>query len=325
MSPIPLDSDPRGRGLQTGQDIGSETHTIRPRRVVDRLHGLLFVYRAATVLWSNSRARAGLLLVGLFVFIAIFGSKIAPYSATDDSFPPSQNTSLKHPLGTTNFGQDVLSQLLVGTRLTLFIGLLAAALATIISVTVGLLMGYLRGGVDHVLGFVTNLALVIPLLPLMIVLAAYLRGTGFMVLVLVIGGWAFGARVVRAQASSLRTRDFVVLARFSGESSFRIIFREVLPNMISLVAASFFLTATFSVLAMVALEFIGLGDLTATTWGTMIYWAQNAQALRSGQWAWVLAPGICIALLATGYSLINFGVDALSNPRLREEEKNGTP
>jgi peptide/nickel transport system permease protein len=197
----------------------------------------------------------------------------------------------------------------------------AGALATVIAVVVGLLAGYLPGLADEVLSFVTNLVLVIPNLVLMIVLAVYLAGGGVsvIILVVVVTGWATGARVIRSQAASLRSRDFVALAQFGGDRLWRIVFREVLPNMTSLVAANFCAAATGAVLGEAGLEFLGLGDPATVSWGTMLYWAQNSGALLTGQWALILAPGLAIALLAGSLSLINFGVDALSNPRLREK------
>lgn len=283
------------------------------------LHRLRTPVRLVLVLWANPRARAGLVLLGVFVFVAIFAPWLSPYSPTDDSFPPSTGPSADHPLGTTNLGQDVLSQLLHGSRVSLGVGLLAAFLSTIIAVVVGMLMGYLRGPAEHALGFLTNLTLVIPAVPLMIVLAAYVQGIWFLLVVLVITSWAFGARVIRAQTTSLRARDFVLSAQFSGDSSLRIVFREILPNMTSLVAATFFLTAMYAVLGEVSLEFIGLGDKETISWGTMLYWAQHGGGgALGGLWAWLLAPGLCIALLATSFSLINFGVDEVSNPRLHE-------
>lgn len=282
-----------------------------------RIRSVRFLLRSAGVIWSNRRARVGVVVLALFVFVAVFASVIAPYGL-NDTFPPSQTASWDHPLGTTTFGADVLTQLFYGTRISLSVGLLVGLIATALAVVVGLLMGYMRGPVEHGLGFLTNLALVIPLLPLMIVLASYLHGLGFMVFILSLTSWAFGARVIRAQVATLRERDFVQLAQFSGDGSLRIVFHELLPNMTSLVAVSFFLTATYAVLGEVGIEFIGLGDPSLVTWGTMLYWAQSGNALIAGQWGWLLAPGICIALLAASFSLINFGVDALSNPRLRE-------
>jgi peptide/nickel transport system permease protein len=165
-----------------------------------------------------------------------------------------------------------------------------------------------------------NLFLVIPGLPLMIVIAAYLQNGGIAVIiaVIVVTGWAWGARVLRSQTQSLRGRDFVTAAQFSGESAPRIVFREILPNMTSLIVGSFFGAATSAILAEAGLEFLGLGDSSIVSWGTILYWAQNSNALLTGQWILLFAPGLCIALLAMSLTLINFGVDAVSNPRLRE-------
>jgi hypothetical protein len=189
------------------------------------------------------------------------------------------------------------------------------------TVTFGLISGYRPGLVDEVLSFVTNLALVIPALPLMIILAAYLQGHSVWTIVLVVAftSWATGARVIRSQTTTLRTREFVTSAVFSGERLFRVVFREILPNMTSLVAASFFAAATAAVLAEASLEFLGLGNPAAVSWGTILHAAETQNALLTGQWLMVFAPGLAIVLLMVSFTLINFGVDALSNPRLREK------
>ena len=215
----------------------------------------------------------------------------------------------------------MFSQLIFGARVSLIVGLVAGALATLVAVTLGLISGYRPGLVDEVLGFVTNLALVIPALPLMIILAAYLQGRSVWTIVLVVAftSWATGARVIRSQTVTLRTREFVTSAVFSGERLFRVVFREILPNMTSLVAASFFSAATAAVLAEASLEFLGLGNPATVSWGTILYAAQQQNALLTGQWLMVLAPGLAIVLLMVSFTLINFGVDVLSNPRLREK------
>jgi peptide/nickel transport system permease protein len=175
--------------------------------------------------------------------------------------------------------------------------------------------------VDELLSFVTNLALLIPGLPLMIIIAAYVprRSIWTIVFVIALTSWATGARVIRSQATTLRSREFVTSAVFSGERLGRIVFREILPNMTSLVAASFFSAATAAVMAEASLEFLGLGNPTTVSWGTILRNAQQQNAMLTGQWVLVLAPGLAIALLAVSFTLINFGVDALSNPRLREK------
>jgi peptide/nickel transport system permease protein len=253
--------------------------------------------------------------------IAIFAPLLAPHSPTATDFTPYKGPSGTNWFGTTGNGQDVFSQLVFGARISLIVGLIAGFVATLIAVTIGLISGYRPGVIDEVLGFVTNLALVIPGIPLMIILAAYIQGGSIWTIVLVVAftSWATGARVIRSQAATLRSREFITSAVFSGERLFRVVFREILPNMTSLVAGSFFAAATAAVMAEASLEFLGLGDPSAVSWGTILYYAQQQNALLTGQWVLVFAPGLAIALLALSFTLINFGVDALSNPRLREK------
>jgi peptide/nickel transport system permease protein len=280
-----------------------------------------FLARALGTLWSNGKARIGLVILGVDILVAVFAPLLAPHSPTATDFTPYQNPSATNWFGTTGNGQDVFSQLLYGARVSLLVGLAAGAAATVVAVTIGLIAGYRPGLVDEVLSFVTNLALVIPALPLMIILAAYLpsRSVWTIVLVVAFTSWATGARVIRSQANTLRTREFVTSAQFSGERLSRVVFREILPNMTSLVASSFFSAATAAVMAEASLEFLGLGNPNTVSWGTILYYAQQQNALLTGQWVLVFAPGLAIALLATSFTLINFGVDALSNPRLREK------
>ncbi len=280
-----------------------------------------FIARALGTLWSNGKARIGLVILGVDILVAAFAPLLAPHSPTATDFTPYQNPSATNWFGTTGNGQDVFSQLLYGARVSLLVGLAAGAVATVVAVTIGLIAGYRPGLVDEVLSFATNLALVIPALPLMIILAAYLpsRSVWTIVLVVAFTSWATGARVIRSQANTLRTREFVTSAQFSGEQLSRVVFREILPNMTSLVASSFFSAATAAVMAEASLEFLGLGNPNTVSWGTILYYAQQQNALLTGQWVLVFAPGLAIALLATSFTLINFGVDALSNPRLREK------
>ena len=305
-----------GTGLETALPPPVPPHDAPglPRAVV-------VARRVLGTLWADRKARVGLVVLGALILAALLAPVIAPYSPTDASFPRMLPPGGSHLLGSTGSGQDTLSQLLWGARISLLVGFCAGAFASVIGVVVGLVAGYLPGIADNALMFVTNLALAIPALPLMIVLAVYLAGGGVRVIVVVITvtAWATGARVIRSQAATLRGQDFISLAQFGGERLHRIVFREVLPNMTSLVAANFFAAATAAVLGEAGLEFLGLGDPTTVSWGTMLYWAQNSGALLTGQWVLVLAPGLCIALLAASLSLINFGADALSNPRLREK------
>lgn len=282
---------------------------------------LVFLGRALATVWGNGKARAGLVLLTCFVLIALLAPLVAPHDPAATDFTPYLGPSRTNWFGTTGNGQDVFSQFLYGARVTLVVALAAGLGATLVAVVLGLVSGYRPGAVDAVLSFVTNLALVLPGIPLMIILAAYIPSHSVWTIVLVVAltSWATGARVIRSQAATLRTRDFVTSAQFSGERLGRVVFREILPNMTSLVAASFFAASTAAVMAEASLEFLGLGNPATISWGTILYQAQQQNALLTGQWTMILVPGLAIALLAMSFTLINFGVDALSNPRLREK------
>jgi peptide/nickel transport system permease protein len=282
--------------------------SIRPRR---RHHG-------RSVLRSG-KVTAGLVIVAVFVVAAVVGPMLAPYSPSALSAAVLQPPSWSHLLGTTQTGQDVLSQLLVGTRSSLLVGFLAGGCATVLAIAIGLTSGYLGGLSDELLSTLSNVFIVIPGLPLLIVLAGYLKGGSDLVIALVIAAtsWAFGARILRAQTLSFRSRDFVLAARNSGESTFRIIVTEILPNELGIIASGLLFSVIFAILTQSSLAFLGLGDPSSWSWGTMLYWAQNNEALTVGAWWWFIPPGLCIALFGAGLALCNFGIDEFINPRLR--------
>lgn len=274
------------------------------------------------VLWSSGKARFGIVVLGLFVLLALFAPLVAPYDPYDSAFDPTLPVSWAHPLGTTPQGFDVFSQFVYGTRLSLLVGLFGGLFAVAIAVVIGLLSGYFEGtAVDHVLSFVTNLALVVPVLPLMLVIVAYSETRGLWLLVFVIGitSWAGAARTKRAQIISLRSRDFVTAARFAGASPLKIVFREIMPNMTSLIAAGFIAAATGAIVAEAGLSFLGFSDPTQISWGQMLEQANANGALVQGLWVWLLVPGLALAVLITALAFVNFGVDLLSNPHLRED------
>lgn len=270
-----------------------------------------------------AKAKAGAVLLGLFVLAAIIGPFVAPY---DPSFQnPSPDLSMHAPygahlLGTTQSGQDVLSQLLVGIRLTLELAFFVGLVATVLSVVVGVTAAFLGGVWDEVLSLLTNVFLVIPALPLLIVLLGYLQSKGQTATILVLSflSWPWGARVVRAQTLAIRNRDFISAARETGEKTWRIICYEIVPNEVSLIAASFVNTVLYAIGASVALAFIGVTNLNSWSLGTMLYWAQSQQALQLGAWWWFVPPGLAVALIGTGLVLLNTGIDELGNPRLRD-------
>jgi peptide/nickel transport system permease protein len=283
-------------------------------RVLDVLRA---AWKSMTV---NRKMAVGTAILSFFILVGLIGPffmTISP-NATSHLFlaPPSA----AHLLGTTVVGEDIFSQLVYGTRTSVFWGLGTGVLVTILSVVVGLISGYFGGLVDDLLTLFTNVSLVLPALPLAIVLAAYFpRGPLTISLVIIFTNWAWQARVLRSQTLSLRSREFVAAARASGEYTWRIIFFEIFPNEIGLVVAGFVSTTIYVVLTWAALEFLGLGDGTIPSWGSILYWAQQAGALGGGLWWWFVPPGACIAVLGAGLSLINFGIDELADPRLRVE------
>ena len=268
----------------------------------------------------SRKALIGMIIFGVFTVLAavpeLFTSVTEPNKL---AFPPALPPSGEHPLGTTSLGQDIWAQLVYGTRQSLVIALVAGFFATVLSVLVGVSAAYLGGLADDVFSMVINIFLIIPTFPLIIILATYAgKGTLSVVLVvLVVTGWSYGANQLRAQALSLRNRDFLESARVRGERRSYIIVAEMLPTMTSLIVANFLGAALYSVLTAAGLQFLGLGDPNSISWGTMLYWAQNQQALQSGMPLWSIAPGLCVALLGISFALLNYAFDEMGNPALR--------
>jgi peptide/nickel transport system permease protein len=280
--------------------------------------------RTLANLWRNLplKAKVGVWLFGFFVLAAIIGPQVVPYDpsyANPDPALLQAHPSAQHLLGTTQTGQDVLSQLLVGIRMTMELAFLVGVVATALSVIVGVTSAFLGGFWDELLSLISNVFLVIPALPLLILLLGYLSGKGQLPTILVLSflGWPWGARVIRAQTLMIRNRDFIAAARESGEKSWRIITLDIIPNEVSLIAASFVNTVLYAIGASVALAFVGLTDLNTWSLGTILYWAQSQQALQLGAWWWFAPPGLAVALIGTSLVLLNTGIDELGSPRLR--------
>jgi len=222
--------------------------------------------------------------------------------------------------GTNGQGQDVFSQTIWGARQTLFVGFSAGIIVVVIGALIGGIAGFYGGRVDDFLSLITNIFLVMPGLPLMVILASWLPPSpGTLLGVLVLTGWSWNARVIRSQMITFRNRDFVSAAIISGETNFRIITVEIMPRMLSLLASSFIGASIYAIGAQVGLEFLGLGDISTVTWGTNLYWASNDLALLTESW-WTFVPtGLSIAIVSFSLTLINFGIDEVSNPRLISE------
>lgn len=272
-----------------------------------------------SVLWQNKKARFGLILLAVFALMALLAPLLAPYDPTSREFESGMPPSAEHWFGTTGQGQDVFSQAIWGARTSLTIGLLAGLAATAIALLVGMTAGYLGGFTDEVLMFVTNIALIVPALPLMMALTSFGQGGTMMVIfVIAVTGWAGSARLKRAQIITLRNREYIEAARMAGDGTLRIIFREIAPNMTSLIVFGFIGAVGGAVGAEAGLSFLGIGNLDSVSWGQMLNAASSDGALLSGGFLRLVVPGLLLAGLITALTFVNFGVDALSNPHLRE-------
>ncbi len=269
--------------------------------------------------FSSFKIVLGLSIFAFFLLVAIFGPLIVTGSPLSTSSDTIQPPSPQHWLGTTHTGQDVFTQMVYGTRTSMVVGLGAAILSILLSLIIGISAGYLGGLWDDVLSVLANIFLVIPGLPLVILLAGYLpdAGSAGIIAVIALTSWAWGARVLRAQTLSLRKRDFIEASRATGESTWRIIFAEVLPNQVAVIASLFLSTTIGAILTQAGLAFLGLSDVTEYSWGGILYWAQNSAALLFGAWWWFVPAGLAIALVGMALSLVNFGIDEFINPRLR--------
>jgi peptide/nickel transport system permease protein len=270
----------------------------------------------------NGKASVGLAILGVYLVFAVIGPWVAPYDPSARSNDLVQGPSAAHWLGTTHLGQDILSQLLVGTRSVIYVGFLAAIIATVLSVLIGVAAGYIGGKTDDTLSVLTNVILVIPAVPLMIIITSTLDNVSDTLIAVIIGltCWSWNARVLRAQTLSLRRRDFVEASRASGERTWRIIGFELLPNLTAVIASGFVGTVIFAVLSEITLAFIGVVN-NGWNWGTILFWAQGQQALGQDAWWWFVPAGLAIALLGMSLSLINFGIDEFVSPRLRSVGK----
>jgi len=264
----------------------------------------------------NRKAMIGAAMLAVFVLMALVG----PLVASDPGAlvgAPHQPPSLAHWLGTSGQGQDVLGQVLAGARTTLAVGFAVGLAVVLIAAVVGITAAYAGGWVDEGLSLVINVFLLLPGLPLAVVIAAYLpQGPGTIALVLVATGWAWNARIVRAQALAVRSKEYVAAAQVIGEGPLRVIAVEMLPNLLPVLASCFIGATTYAIGAQVGLEFLGLGDPGAASWGANLYWASNDAALLTGSW-WLFVPtGVCVALVGFALVLVNFGLDELADPRL---------
>jgi len=268
---------------------------------------------------QNRKAVTGVIIIIIYTLLALLCPLIVQ-SPIDFLSTPLSPPSAEHLFGTNGQGQDVLAQTIFGARQTLLVGFTTGILVVFIGALIGGISGYYGGRIDDFLSLIINVFLVMPGLPLMVILASWLPpGPATLTGVLVLTGWAWNARVIRSQMMTFRNRDFVSAAIISGEQNLRIIIIEIMPRMLSLLASSFIGASIYAIGAQVGLEFLGLGDVSTVTWGTNLYWASNDMALLTGSW-WTFVPtGLSIAIVSFALTLINFGIDEVTNPRLISE------
>ena len=268
---------------------------------------------------TNPKGMAGVLILLAMILFSIFAPMFSEYNPQRRAGGPHVAPNYEHVLGTTRMGKDVFTQVAYGGRLSLAVGFGAGIAAAVIGLAIGISAGYFGGRVDDILTFFVNVVLVLPGLPLIIVIASLVDSAGPLVIgtVLALTGWGWSARTIRTQTLSLRTREFVLSAELMGERKWRIILKEIFPNMLSFFMGGLVLGTIAAILAEAAISFIGLGDPNAVTWGTMLYWAQNNMALQTGAWWEIWPPAIAIMLTGAALVMVNFAVDEITNPQLK--------
>jgi peptide/nickel transport system permease protein len=276
------------------------------------------------MLLRNPKGRVGLVFFGGMVVLALAAPLVADRATATDFnlLATRQAPSLHHLFGTTDQGSDVWAQVVWGARRSLLLGAAAGAIATLIGAVLGIFAAFAGGIVDDVFTLLTNVFFVIPTIPLLIDVTAFLHTRGLFVMTLVIAGtlWAFEARILRGQALTLKNRDFILASKVAGESTPRIVFGELVPNMISRIAAGFVLVFYIAILVDAGLEFLGLGDSSKPSWGVALYWATVNSSVLQGEWWSFLFPGLAIGVTVLGLTLLLAGIDEVSNPRLRGEK-----
>jgi len=276
-----------------------------------------------TLLLANPKARVGLFILGAIVVLALLAPLIADRESAitfgritfDTRKPPSWH----HLFGTDDHGTDIWAEVVWGARRSLPLGFFAGLIATVLASVFGILAAYASSALDGALNVIFNVFLIIPTIPLLVDINAFLHSRGMLTMILVIACtlWAFEARILRGQALTLKNRDFILAAKATGESTWRILFGELMPNMISRIAAAFVLVFYIAILVDAGLEFLGFGDLQKPSWGVALYWATVNSSVLQGEWWAFLFPGLAIGLTVLALTLVLAGIDEVSNPRLR--------
>ena len=263
--------------------------------------------------------RLGLFLFLSFLLMAVFSPAFAPHDPWQ-RFEPYLPPGYGHPLGTNDMGNDILSELIYGSRVSLIVGFGAALIATLIGTVIGLIAGYFKGTTDEILMGITDIFLMIPQIPLIIVLAAFLRPS-FWLVALLMGGlwWTSTARVVRSKALQVREMGFVQSSKALGFRDRHIIITDVLPNIFHVIMPKFLLSIASAMIAEASISFLGLGDPTMKSWGMMINFAFTRGGFINGYWWWYLTPGLCITLSVLSAVLLGFALEEKEEATMRLE------
>jgi peptide/nickel transport system permease protein len=268
----------------------------------------------------NTKLRIGLGVVLFFVILAFVGPRLTPYNPIDFVGPAGGPPTTEYWFGTTTFGEDVFTQFVHGLSSTFIVGIIGGGLGTLLGMIVGFAAGYKGGVLDEVLNILTNVVLTIPVLALLVVISAYVKVRGVFIESLFIGftSWPWAARAIRAQTFSLRSREFIDLAKLSGMKPMKIVFTEIAPNMASYLFMTFILMFGGAILTAATLDFFGLGPTQGTSLGMMMNLAVLWSALTLGMWWWFVPPGLGITAIVGGLYIMNVGLDEVFNPKLRE-------
>ncbi|MGI0090780.1 MAG: ABC transporter permease [Nitrososphaerales archaeon] len=273
--------------------------------------------RTISRIFRNNATKLGVGLVITIIGFILIGPHIVPFKPTAVTGPLNSAPSLSHPFGTDYVGHDVMSQVIFGAYPTLIWGVLAAVGATILGFVAGLFGGYYRK-LEVIISTATDVVLSFPSLVLLITFGSIFQASDQLIAIaLVFILWGGVARGIRSQVSSVKNLPYVNAARTSGLSDWQIVWRVIAPAVGSIGMAYFVLIVSVAIVLAAAVEFLGVGSLAEVSWGSMLYFAQQ-YGFFSGDWWWVLAPGLLLALTATGFALIGFSVEETLNPRLRK-------
>jgi peptide/nickel transport system permease protein len=275
------------------------------------------------ILLTNNKSKAGFILLASLIIFGILGQFFTPYNPNKYEFTGGMAPSYAHILGTTVYGQDVFSQLFYGAAPTLMVGLAVGIIGTSISIAVGISAGFASERVNAFITGIINIFLIIPGVLLIMLFGSFFLGIhkslGYLptILILIITGWAFGARTFRSITLSIAKRDFILSSVLIGESRLSIIFRQIIRAIFPVIISNFFFTAMYGTMGLTFVEYLGVGNLLQINWGTMLYWAINNEAYLTGMWWWILPPSFMISILMFSFILLNFGMDEIGNPSLR--------